>query len=83
MFHRLGEASYFSKLDLKTGFHQIRISPKDTNKTAFKIKYGHYEFLVMPMGLRDAPSTFQALMNDIFSDIIDDYLVIYLDDILM
>lgn len=83
MFDRLGQARYYSKLDLKTGFHQIRVSPADVEKTAFKTKYGHFEFLVMPMGLRNSPATFQALMNSIFGDCIDDFIVIYLDDILI
>lgn len=83
MFDRLGEASYYSKLDLKSGFHQIRISPEDIEKTAFNTKYGHFEFLVMPMGLRNAPATFQSLMNSIFYDTIDDFMVVYLDDILI
>lgn len=83
MFDRLGRAAFFSRLDLKTGFHQIRIAPADIEKTAFKTKYGHFEFLVMPMGLRNAPATFQALMNSIFRDCIDDFVVVYLDDILI
>lgn len=83
MFDRLGRAKYYSKLDLKTGFHQIRVNSADIEKTAFKTKYGHFEFLVMPMGLRNAPATFQALMNGIFRDCIDDFIVIYLDDILI
>lgn len=83
IFDRPGQARYFSKLDLKTGFHQIRIDPADIEKTAFKTKYGHFEFLVMPMGLRNAPATFQALMNAIFCDCIDEFLVVYLDDILI
>lgn len=83
MFDCLGQAQFFSKLDLKTGFHQIRISPDDVEKTAFKTKYGNFEFLVMPMGLRNAPATFQALMNSIFGDCIEDFIVIYLDDILI
>lgn len=83
MFDRLGRATFFSRLDLKTDFHQIRIAPADIEKTAFKTKYGHFEFLVMPMGLRNAPATFQALMNSIFRDCIDDFVVVYLDDILI
>lgn len=83
MFDHLGHARYFSKLDLKTGFHQIRICPNEVEKTALKTKYGHFEFLVMPMGLKNAPETVQALMNSIFWDCIDEFLVIYLDDILI
>lgn len=84
MFDRLGRARFYSKLDLKTGFHQIRINAADVEKTAFKTKYGHFEFLVMPMGLRNAPATFQALMNSIlFRDCIDEFIVVYLDDILI
>lgn len=82
MFDRLGQAVFFSKLDLKTGFHQIRICPADIEKTAFKTKHGHFEFLVMPMGPRNTPATFQALMNSIIQNCIDDFVVIYPDDIL-
>lgn len=83
VFDRLGGTQFFSKLDLKAGFHQIRIAPQDIEKTAFKTKYGHFEFLVMPMGLRNTSATFQALMNAIFRGCIDEYSVIYLDDILV
>ena len=76
MFDRLGEAQFFSKMDLKTGFHQIRVRPEDIEKTAFKTKYGHLEYLVLPMGLCNAPATFQTLMNMIFQDCIDVYLVV-------
>lgn len=83
MFDRLGQAKFFSKLDLKAGFHQIRVAPEDIEKTAFKTKYCHFEFMVMPMGLLIAPETFLSLMNRIFRDHIDDFIVIYLDDILI
>lgn len=83
MFDRLGGATCFSKLDLKSGFPQIRISASDTEKTAFKTKYRHFEYLVMPMEPRNAPATFQTLMNSTFRDCIDDFIVTYLNDILI
>jgi len=83
MFDRLGGAQVFSKMDLKTGYHQIRIRPEDVEKTAFNTKYGQFEFLVMPMGLCNAPATFQTLMNHIFRDYMDDFVVVYIDDILI
>lgn len=83
MFDRLGPAQFFSKLDLKTGFHQIRVRREDVEKTAFKTRYGQFEYLVLPMGLCNAPATFQTLMNIIFHDCIDVFLVVYMDDILV
>ena len=83
MFDRLAGAKSFSKLDLKTGFHQIRMHPGDVEKTAFNTKYRTFEYLVMPMGLCNAPSLFQTLMNNIFYDCVDDFLVVYMDDLLI
>ena len=83
MFDRIGGAKVFSKLDLKTGFHQIRVKAEDVEKTAFNTEYGQFEYLVMPMGACDAPATFQTLMNHIFHDCIDEFLVVYLDDLLI
>ena len=83
MFDRLGGSKYFSKLDLKTGFHQIRVKPEDIEKTAFNTKYGQLEYLVMHMGLCNAPATFQTLMNQISYDCIDVFLVVYMDDLLV
>jgi hypothetical protein len=83
LFDRLSGAKVFSRIDLGSGYYQIRIAEGDEEKIAYRTRYGSYKFLVMPFGLTNAPATFCTLMNDIFREWLDDFIVVYINDILV
>ena len=83
LFDRLTGAKYFSIIDLRTGFYQIPLAEGDRAKTAFRTRYGHFEWTVLPMGLTNAPATFQHLMHQTFRDLLDRCVLVFLDDIVI
>ena len=83
LIDRLRFAKIFTKVELRGAYNLVRIKPGDEWKTAFRCAFGHFEYTVMPFGLANAPAIFQSMMNQIFHDILDVFVIVYIDDLLI
>ena len=83
LFDQVGGTKIFSNIDLRSGYHQVQIHDEDIHKTSFHTRYGYYEFVVIPLGLTNATMNFMCMMNNIFNNYLDKFVLVFIDDILV